>query len=136
MSTTATLSVFATACLGLATFQGSLAADAEARLAALEKETAALRKVVETQSKDATEAKALAEGSARYAAEQAKAAATMLETLDASEKAGFTFGINPESRIVLLRGWREALSAAQRDVPALPTPAPTPAPARTATQGR
>lgn len=136
MSTTATLSVFATACLGLATFQGSLAADAEARLAALEKETAALRKVVETQSKDATEAKALAEGSARYAAEQAKAAATMLETLDASEKAGFTFGINPESRIVLLRGWRDALNAAQRDVPALPTPAPTPAPARTATQGR
>jgi hypothetical protein len=122
MSTT-TLSVFATACLGLATFQGTVAYDAEARIDALAKDVAALQKVVETQTKDATDAKILAEKNAKYAAEQAKAAGAMLETLDATEKAGFTFGINPESRVLLLNGWRTALEAAQRDVPALPAPA-------------
>ena len=123
MSTTTTLSVFATACLGLATFQGTAAYDAEAKVDALQKDVAALQKVVEAQAKDAADARLLAEKNAKYAAEQAKAAAAMLETLDASEKAGFTFGINPESRIVLLRGWRDALEAAQRDVTALPAPA-------------
>lgn len=136
MSTTTTLSVLATTCLGLATFQGGAASDAQARIAALEKDTAALRKVVEAQAKDAADAKVLAEKGARYAAEQAKAAAAMLGTLDESEKAGFTFGINPESRIVLLRGWRDALAAAQRDVPALTEPAPAAKAAKAATQGR
>ncbi|MCY2960890.1 MAG: hypothetical protein NTY35_12065 [Planctomycetota bacterium] len=123
MSTTTTLSFFATACLGLATFQGNAARDAEASVDALAKDVAALQKVVDSQAKDLADAKNLAEKGAKYAAEQAKAAGAMLETLDASEKAGFTFGINPDSRVVLLRGWREALNAAQREVPALP-PAP------------
>ncbi len=130
MSTTTTLSVFATACLGLATFQGTAAYDADARIDALAKDVAALQKLVETQTKDATDAKILAEKNAKYAAEQAKAAAALIETLDASEKAGFTFGINPESRVLLLSGWRTALEAAQRDVPALPPPAPAKATAQ------
>jgi len=126
MSTTTTLSVLATACLGLATFQGGAANDAEARIDALAKNVAALERVVEAQQKDAADAKLLAEKGAKYAAEQAKAASAMLATLDASEKAGFTFGINPESRVLLLTGWRAALDAAQRDVPVLPPPVPVP----------
>lgn len=136
MSTTTTLSVFATACLGLATFQGTAAYDAQAQVDALAKDVAALQKVVEAQAKDAADARVLAEKNAKYAAEQAKAAAAMLETLDASEKAGFTFGINPESRVVLLRGWRDALEAAQRDVPALPAPATATAAKATTQPGR
>jgi N-acetylmuramic acid 6-phosphate (MurNAc-6-P) etherase len=124
MSTTIT-SVLATACLGLAAFQSSVALDAESRLKDVEAQVADMRKIVDSQAKDLADAKLLAEKNARYADAQAKAAAAMLQTLDASEKAGFTFGINPESRIVLLSGWREALNAAQRDLPALPSgPAP------------
>lgn len=122
MSTNTTLSVIATACLGLATYQGTTNADLAARVDALSKDVAALQKVVDGHTKDGADAKLLAEKNARYAAEQAKAATAMLDVLDASEKAGFTFGINPDSRIVLLRGWREALEAARRDVPALPAP--------------
>lgn len=136
MSTTTTLSVFATACLGLATFQGTVAYDAQAQVDALQKDVAALQKVVEAQAKDAADARVLAEKNAKYAAGQAKAAAAMLETLDASEKAGFTFGINPESRVVLLSGWRDALEAAQRDVPALPAPATATAAKATTQPGR
>jgi hypothetical protein len=119
MSTTIT-NVFATACLGLAAFQSTVAFDAESRIKEVEAQVADMRKIVEAQYKDLADTKLLAEKSAKYADTQAKAAATMLQTLDASEKAGFTFGINPDSRIVLLSGWRDALNAAQRDLPTLP----------------
>lgn len=56
---------------------------------------------------------------------QAQAAAAMQATLDASEAAGFTYGINPESRHVLLAGWRAKLAAEQR--PLVAAPAETPA---------
>lgn len=52
-----------------------------------------------------------------WAISQAKAAAVMQSTLNASEKAGFTAGINPGSRELLLSGWRDRLSAAQSGVP-------------------
>ncbi len=132
MSTTTT-GLFATACLGLAAYQSNLAFDAETRLKDVETKVAELQKTVEAQAKDCSDAKTLAEKVAKYAETQAKAAASMTETLDAAEKAGFTFGINPDSRVVLLRGWREALSAAQTNVPALP---PAGTVAKTPTNGR
>jgi hypothetical protein len=126
MSTQTVLSLFATGCLGLATWQSGNASDADARLATLAKDCATLQK-------DLAETRTLVEKTARYAAEQARAASAMAEVLDASEKAGFTFGINPESRIVLLQGWRDALAAAQRDVPVVPAAPPAPATAKSAT---
>ncbi len=122
MSTTPVLSLIATGCLVLATYQGGQAADAETRLAAVEKEVAELRKVAGAHALVLAESHSLAEKTAKYVAEQAKAAALLFDTLDQSEKAGFTFGINPESRIILLRGWRETLAAAQRDLPLPVTP--------------
>jgi hypothetical protein len=124
MSTTPLLSLIATGCLALAAYQSGQTADAEARLAAVEKEVDALKKTVAEHDKALAESHALAEKTARYVAEQAKAAAQMQVTLDESEKAGFTFGINPDSRILLLAGWREALNAAQKDLPLPPTPPP------------
>lgn len=121
MSTTTT-GLFATACLSLAAFQTTQATGAEARLKDLETKIADLQRTVDAQAKDATDAKALAEKGAKYAETQAKAAAAMMATLEASEKAGFTFGINPDSRVVLLQGWREALMAAQTNVPAVTAP--------------
>ncbi len=123
MSTLPALALAASTCLLAAAFQGGTDNTA-ARLTAVEQQLAAQKKETEALAKEVAEARAQLEKTARYAAEQAKAAAALAETLDASEKAGFTYGINPESRQILLRGWREALNAAQRDVPAPPAPAP------------
>ncbi|MBL8863294.1 MAG: hypothetical protein JNK02_14960 [Planctomycetes bacterium] len=125
MSTTPALSCLATLALACATFESREAAQAQAQSADLAAEVLALKQSVEAQAKDVAEAKQLAEKSARYAAEQAKAAAALAAVLDESEKAGFTYGINPESRVVLLRGWRDALAAAQREVPPVPEPTKT-----------
>ncbi len=51
---------------------------------------------------------------------QQGAAKAMQATLDESEKSGFTFGINPESRHALLRGWRSQLEAAGSEAKATP----------------
>ena len=53
----------------------------------------------------------------KYLDAQAKSAAAMEKVLDDAEKAGFTYGINPDSRHLLLRGWRDQLSAMQKDLP-------------------
>lgn len=63
----------------------------------------------------------------RYLEAQAKAAQAMQDTLAQSEKEGFTYGINPRSREILLNGWREQLSTLQRD---LPQPRPVSSPAQ------
>lgn len=74
----------------------------------------------------ATDVRANAEAIAAiqgYLQQQAKAATQMQETLDASEKAGFTYGINPESRHLLLAGWREKLASERNGVPGEAGPA-------------
>ena len=70
--------------------------DAEARLAVVEQELAAVQDYLQAQS---------------------KSAAVLAKALDESEKAGFTYGINPNSRKVLLKGWRDFSGTLQRDVP-------------------
>jgi TolA-binding protein len=55
---------------------------------------------------------------------QAQAATAMQATLDASEEAGFTYGINPESRHLLLAGWRAKLSAEQKALAPAPVESP------------
>jgi uncharacterized protein YlxW (UPF0749 family) len=115
--------LFATLALGFGTWQAQEAAQAQGQSADLATRVQALEKKLDAQAKELAEARTLAEKTARYAAEQSRAAAAMATVLDESEKAGFTYGINPESRIGLLRGWREALAAAQRDVPSVSEPA-------------
>ncbi len=124
MSTTRLLSAVATCALGLSAYQGSLVARAEAQNGGLENDVAALQRVALVQAKELAETKLLVEKNARYAQEQSKAAAALAAALDDVEQKGFTFGINPESRVALLRGWREALVAAQRDVPVVPEAPP------------
>jgi hypothetical protein len=61
----------------------------------------------------------------RYLEQRAESSKALATTLDESEAAGFTFGLNPESRHILLRGWREHLADLQKDVPSTkPTPKP------------
>lgn len=71
------------------------------------------RDLAQAKDKLARQETELAELKAWMAAQQA-AAKAMQATLDESEQAGFTYGINPESRTTLLRGWRAQLEAAGR----------------------
>ena len=48
---------------------------------------------------------------------QADAAKSLIEVLQDSEAKGFTFGINPQSRIVMLAGFRAFLEGMQKNVP-------------------
>lgn len=104
------------------------------RIDKLEKDLAASRLRVEALSTEVNDLKKELTATITYLEEQSKAANTMASTLDESEKAGFTYGINPDSRHILLKGWRDQLAAAQKDLPAAPsapaTPSKTPAPVK------
>ena len=52
-----------------------------------------------------------------YLTAQAASAARVLEALQASEEAGFTKGINYESREILLSAWRDYHGTLQKSVP-------------------
>ena len=108
------------------------------RLDVLERQSAELRKELASVKaaaaadlgsarKDAQEARALANALAQWATTQSESAAELARVLDDSEAKGFTFGINPDSRVALLSGWRNFATKLQADVPKpLPPPAPAP----------
>ncbi len=52
-----------------------------------------------------------------YLAQQAESAKSLSTSLDTSEKEGFTFGINPRSREVLLEGFRGLAKSLQTGAP-------------------
>ena len=110
---------------GLAFSQGP--AQGPDRVELLEKDLVDSRARVEALAAElaATQAK-LAEV-VGYLQANAASAKALGETLDASEEAGFTYGINPESRHILLRGWREHLAAVGTSVPKVPPGPPRPA---------
>ena len=90
----------------------------EAKLARLERDLVESRARTEALAAELVETKTRLANVVRYLEQQAASAQALATTLDASEAAGFTFGINPESRHILLRGWREQLGAVQKDLPA------------------
>ena len=53
----------------------------------------------------------------QYSQAQAKAAEALVKALDESDVQGFTYGINPGSRKVLLAGLKTSATAAQQAVP-------------------
>ncbi len=60
-----------------------------------------------------------------YVKEVSRSSADLSGTLAASEEAGFTAGINPRSRELLLAGWRKHLATLQQGLPKPPEePAP------------
>jgi hypothetical protein len=65
-----------------------------------------------------------------YLAAQADAAAALVTALADAEKKGFTFGINPESRVALLQGFRAYCEELQKDVPGRKAPTTEPAPTK------
>jgi hypothetical protein len=124
---------------GIAFAQTQKPPTATERLDALELEVKTLRQElsslklasaeeVAAARKETAETRALANHLAAWAAGQADGAAALALVLDDSEKKGFTFGINPESRVALLAGWRSFAAGLQKDVPkALAVEEPKPA---------
>lgn len=103
--------------------------DSAKKIAVLENDLVSTRMRCEALATDLSETKATLARVVHYLDAQATSAAALAGSLDESEKAGFTAGINPSSREILLAGWREQLSAMQRDVPVLPAP-PAPEPSK------
>ena len=56
----------------------------------------------------------------KYVRAQARASEAMTDVLERSENAGFVFGINSNSRKILIKGWRSRVAAAQKDLPGAP----------------
>lgn len=103
---------------------GALGSGQDQAKDSLEQQVSALREEVRALRAELDETRALADETAAYLQRRSKSAADMSQVLSASEEAGFTFGINPRSRELLLEGWRRELSDAQKGVPGAPKPAP------------
>ncbi|MFM7281706.1 MAG: hypothetical protein ACKO32_08005 [Planctomycetia bacterium] len=103
-------------------------ADTAAELALLRERVDALERLNRQQALTITQ-------TMRYLEAQSKAAAALQEALARSEKEGFTWGINPRSREILLAGWRESLASAQKELPSAPAPSGS-GPATTAAANR
>jgi len=99
------------------------------RIDKLEADLATAKLRIEALSTELADAKTKMGAAVKYADNQAKAAAEMEAVLDQAEREGFTYGINPDSRHTLLRGWRELLATAQKDVPEVEAPPPPTPPA-------
>ncbi len=96
--------------------QDDAKANLEVQVQALSQEVAELRGILEDSEARMNEVH-------KYLKQNQTAAAELGRVLTASEAAGFTFGINPESRELLLAGWRKQLSAMQKGVPGTPAEA-------------
>ena len=83
---------------------------ADARISALE---VALAK----EQKAHAETRALVDQTVEYLQAVSESAKQMMTALDQAEAAGFTAGINFHSREILLAGWRDVWSTAQKNVP-------------------
>jgi hypothetical protein len=101
-------------------------AGADHKIEILEKDIVTTRARTEEIAAELAQTRAVLEATVKYLAEQSNSAKSMAKTLDESEQAGFTWGINPDSRHILLKGWRDELAATQKNVPTLPTSKPVP----------
>ena len=92
-------------------------ADLTQRVELLERQVTELTAKLQTVSEDVSDQRQLVDQTVSYTGRQAAAAKKLMDSLDASEQAGFTAGINPRSREVLLEGWRAQAREAQEGLP-------------------
>ena len=93
------------------------AQDLAGRVEALEGELGRAQAQISSLAGDLAEQRKLVDRTVDYLGRQSAQAEAMLGVLDESEERGFTAGINPKSREVLLSGWRAVMAEAGRDVP-------------------
>lgn len=89
----------------------------EERVDRLERSLAQARDLADKAQRELSKQSALLDQVVAYLGAQAKAADELTKTLDRSEAEGFTYGINPRSREILLTGWRAHLQQAQASLP-------------------
>jgi hypothetical protein len=113
------LSLAAATVLGVGTPTGKPAQDPTAEIAELKRQVArlqadvgALKQALASAEESEQEKQLVA-----YVEAQAKAAGVLRKVLDDSEAKGFTYGINPQSREVLLAGLHEFAQVLQDKVP-------------------
>ncbi|QDU68030.1 hypothetical protein [Engelhardtia mirabilis] len=98
----------------------------EERVLTLESKVAELSRRMEQVAADASTSRQKTDQTVDYLRRQAKQAERLKQSLDVSEEAGFTAGINPRSREVLLEAFRGVASEAQVGLPGgNAAPAPT-----------
>jgi hypothetical protein len=91
--------------------------DLAERVRALESELATVEAQLATVAADAAEQRRLLDQTVTYLGRQASQAEAMIGVLAESEERGFTAGINPKSREVLLAGFRALMKEAQQGLP-------------------
>lgn len=104
-------------CLAAGLALPSVGAPALQEQEALDGRVAALEVALAKEQKAHAETRALLDQTIEYVRTQAQTAEKMMAVLDAAEAAGFTAGINFRSREILLGGFRDVWSTAQKDVP-------------------
>ena len=117
------LLVAALAC-GSSFAQGPEEADLAARVAKLEAQVVALQDSLKASKpagdkleKELAEQKRMLAKIIGYMSAQAASAKVLQDSLAESQEKGFTYGINPESRVVLLAGFEQFASTLQAEVP-------------------
>ncbi len=98
--------LFAGLCAGVVTIPQDQDKPLEQRVQQLEKELREVRSTLDA--------------AIGYLRENARATAALGRSLDSSESLGFTKGINPNSREVMLSGFRKWIGATQTGLPVAP----------------
>jgi len=93
----------------------------------LEREVTRLQAEVTRLRRDLDATARLVEQTVVYLERQAKSGKELAKALAASEEAGFTYGINPRSREILLAAFRSEVEARQQGLPGAPPPEEEPA---------
>jgi septal ring factor EnvC (AmiA/AmiB activator) len=121
-----TLFVVAVVASGLAFSQDPPAPESsDKKIERMEKDLVATRAQVETLSMTVQRQQEALDATIKYLLAQAEGSKQVAQALDASETAGFVYGINPRSREILLAAWREQLTKMQAGLPEV-RPEPTP----------
>ena len=102
------------------------AQDLAARVQILEEQLLEVELQLGIVAADAAQQRVLVDETVAYIGRQAMQAESMVDVLQVSEDEGFTAGINPRSREVLLAGFRSLLAEAQAHVPGQVVTEPVP----------
>jgi hypothetical protein len=125
-----TLCAVATVASGIAFSQDPPAPEStDKRVERLEKELVATRQRLEEIVKSSKLQQDALNATIQYLSAQAEGSKEVQKALDASETAGFVYGINPRSREILLQAWREQLTKMQAGLPEVPKEPEPPKPA-------
>ena len=94
----------------------------EERVQALEAQVASMRRASDGAglSKKVADMSDLLDETVSHLYRQSEGAGHLRDALTESEEKGFTFGINPESREVMLAGLRSFIDAVQQELPPMP----------------